>query len=116
MGTDGFEFVEYAAPDPALLRGLFERLGFPVVARHRSKNVTLHSQGDINFVINAEPESFGAAICAGAWARASAPWRFASRTPPPRSSARCRSAPNRIAAASGPWSSTFPPSSASAVR
>jgi 4-hydroxyphenylpyruvate dioxygenase len=59
MGTDGFEFVEYAAPDPGLLRGLFERLGFPVVARHRSKNVTLHSQGDINFIINAEPESFG---------------------------------------------------------
>jgi 4-hydroxyphenylpyruvate dioxygenase len=59
MGTDGFEFVEYAAPDPGLLRGLFEQLGFPVVARHRSKNVTLHSQGDINFIINAEPESFG---------------------------------------------------------
>ena len=59
MGTDGFEFVEYAAPDPKLLRSLFERLGFPVVARHRSKNVTLHSQGDINFVINAEPDSFG---------------------------------------------------------
>ena len=59
MGTDGFEFVEYAAPDPLLLRSLFERLGFPVVARHRSKNVTLHSQGDINFIINAEPDSFG---------------------------------------------------------
>ena len=59
MGTDGFEFVEYTAPDPQLLRNLFERLGFPVVARHRSKNVTLHSQGDINFVINAEPGSFG---------------------------------------------------------
>ena len=59
MGTDGFEFVEYTAPDPQLLRGLFERLGFPVVARHRSKNVTLHSQGDINFVINAESGSFG---------------------------------------------------------
>jgi 4-hydroxyphenylpyruvate dioxygenase len=59
MGTDGFEFVEYTAPDPQLLRNLFERLGFPVVAQHRSKNVTLHSQGDINFVINAEPGSFG---------------------------------------------------------
>jgi 4-hydroxyphenylpyruvate dioxygenase len=58
MGTDGFEFVEYTAPDPQLLRALFERLGFPVVARHRSKNVTLHRQGDINFIINAEPESF----------------------------------------------------------
>jgi 4-hydroxyphenylpyruvate dioxygenase len=59
VGTDGFEFVEYTAPDPELLRTLFERLGFPVTARHRSKNVTLHRQGDINFVINAEPESFG---------------------------------------------------------
>src|ERR1700755_2447118 len=58
MGTDGFEFVEYTAPDPLLLRTLFERLGFPVVARHRSKNVTLHNQGDINFIINAERDSF----------------------------------------------------------
>jgi len=59
MGTDGFEFVEYTAPDPELLRTLFERLGFPVAARHRSKNVTLHRQGDINFIINAEPDGFG---------------------------------------------------------
>jgi len=58
MGTDGFEFVEYTAPDPGMLRSLFERLGFPIVARHRSKNVTLHRQGDINFIINAEPDSF----------------------------------------------------------
>jgi 4-hydroxyphenylpyruvate dioxygenase len=59
MGTDGFEFVEYTAPDPEALRSLFERLGFSVTARHRSKNVTLHSQGDINFIINAEPAGFG---------------------------------------------------------
>jgi 4-hydroxyphenylpyruvate dioxygenase len=59
MGTDGFEFVEYTAPDPELLRSLFERMGFPVTARHRSKNVTLHKQGDVNFIINAEPGSFG---------------------------------------------------------
>jgi len=62
MGTDGFEFVEYTAPDPQLLRSLFERLGFPAVARHRSKNVTLHRQGGINFIINAEPESFAQAF------------------------------------------------------
>jgi 4-hydroxyphenylpyruvate dioxygenase len=59
MGTDGFEFVEYTAPDPELLRTLFQRMGFPVAARHRSKNVTLHRQGDVNFVINAESGSFG---------------------------------------------------------
>src|SRR5688500_4194328 len=58
-GTDGFEFVEYTASDPELLRTLFERLGFPATARHRRKNVTLHRQGDINFIINAEPDSFG---------------------------------------------------------
>ena len=68
MGTDGFEFVEYTAPDPQLLRSLFERLGFPVTARHRSKNVTLHRQGEINFIINAEPASF-----AQAFARAHGP-------------------------------------------
>src|SRR5258705_6186285 len=60
MGTDGFEFVEYAAPDPELLRGLFTKMGFPAVARHKRKNVTLHRQGDINFIINAEPDSFAA--------------------------------------------------------
>jgi len=58
MQTDGFEFVEYAAPDPELLRNLFERMGLPIVARHRRKNVTLHNQGDVNFIINAEPDSF----------------------------------------------------------
>ncbi len=62
MGTDGFEFVEYTAPDAELLRTLFEQLGFPVVARHRSKHVTLHRQGDINFLINSEPDSFGQAF------------------------------------------------------
>ena len=59
MGTDGFEFVEYTAPDPTELRALFTKMGFPAVARHRSRDVTLHRQGDINFLINAEPDSFG---------------------------------------------------------
>jgi 4-hydroxyphenylpyruvate dioxygenase len=58
MGTDGFEFVEYTAEDPQALRQLFEQMGFPVVARHRSKDVTLHRQGDVNFIINAEADSF----------------------------------------------------------
>ena len=75
MGTDGFEFVEYTAEDPILLRSLFDRMGFPVTARHRSKNVTLHRQGDVNFIINAEPDSFaqqfakahGPSVCAMAF-------------------------------------------------
>ncbi|OOG49919.1 4-hydroxyphenylpyruvate dioxygenase [Polaromonas sp. C04] len=72
MGTDGFEFIEYAAPDPAAMGALFERMGFTPVAKHRHKNVTLYRQGGINFIINAEPDSFaqrfarqhGPSICA----------------------------------------------------
>ena len=59
MGTDGFEFVEYTAPDTAELGRLFEQLGFRAVAKHRSKDVTLYRQGDVNFVVNAEPGSHG---------------------------------------------------------
>ncbi|HEX7006212.1 MAG TPA: 4-hydroxyphenylpyruvate dioxygenase [Alphaproteobacteria bacterium] len=57
VGTDGFEFVEYTAPEPAQLIALFERMGFIAVARHRSKNVTLYRQGEVNFILNAEPDS-----------------------------------------------------------
>ena len=72
MGTDGFEFIEYAAPDPEAMDRMFERLGFVAVARHRRKKVTLYRQGQINFILNAEPESFaqrfarlhGPSICA----------------------------------------------------
>jgi 4-hydroxyphenylpyruvate dioxygenase len=72
MGTDGFEFIEYAAPDPAALGRLFERMGFVAIARHRHKNVLLYRQGEVNFIINAEPDSFaqrfarlhGPSICA----------------------------------------------------
>jgi len=60
MGTDGFEFVEYCHPDPAELDRLFRQMGFTPVAKHRSKNVTLYRQGDINFIVNAEPGSFAA--------------------------------------------------------
>ncbi|MFX7752106.1 hypothetical protein ABTK01_20855, partial [Acinetobacter baumannii] len=41
MGTDGFEFVEYTAADPAGIAAVLELMGFTAVARHRSKNVTL---------------------------------------------------------------------------
>jgi 4-hydroxyphenylpyruvate dioxygenase len=58
MGTDGFEFVEFTGPDIAHLEATFASLGFVPVARHRSKQVTLWRQGDINFIVNAEPESF----------------------------------------------------------
>lgn len=60
MGLDGFEFVEFAAPDPKLLQTVFHVLGFEAVARHRSKDVTLYRQGGINFILNNEPRSHAA--------------------------------------------------------
>jgi 4-hydroxyphenylpyruvate dioxygenase len=58
MGTDGFEFVEFTGPDTAHLEAVFRAMGFAPVARHRSKQVTLWRQGEVNFVLNAEPTSF----------------------------------------------------------
>src|SRR5258708_32537851 len=60
LGTDGFEFVEYTAPNAAGLGRLFESMGFSRVARHRSKDVALYRQGNINFIVNAEPNSLAA--------------------------------------------------------
>lgn len=62
LGVDGFEFVEFAAPDPGLLHELFQRMGFSATARHRSRYITLYRQGEINFLVNEEPESFAAAF------------------------------------------------------
>ena len=57
MGLDGFEFVEFAAPERGVLEAVFAVLGFVEVARHRSKDVHLWRQNDINFIINYEPRS-----------------------------------------------------------
>ncbi|HSC12900.1 MAG TPA: 4-hydroxyphenylpyruvate dioxygenase, partial [Rhodanobacteraceae bacterium] len=39
MGIDGFEFVEFASPEPAALHELFRKLGFVQVARHKSRPI-----------------------------------------------------------------------------
>ena len=57
MGLMGFEFVEFSSPTPGLLEPVFERMGFTLVARHRSKDVVLYRQGEINFIVNREPKS-----------------------------------------------------------
>jgi 4-hydroxyphenylpyruvate dioxygenase len=58
IGTDGFECVEFASSDSAQLQKLFDKLGFTPVARHKSQNIVLYRQGDLNFLINGEPGSF----------------------------------------------------------
>ncbi|MBA5763021.1 4-hydroxyphenylpyruvate dioxygenase [Vibrio sp. 404] len=60
LGTDGFEFVEYTAADEKgidALKALFTSLGFAEIAKHRSKQAWLYQQGDISFVVNAQPHS-----------------------------------------------------------
>jgi len=70
-GLDGFEFIEFAAPERGLLEDVFARLGFTYIAKHRSKDVDLWRQGQINLIANYEPRSpaqyfaqeHGAAAC-----------------------------------------------------
>lgn len=57
MGLLGFEFVEFASPTPGVLEALFARMGFARVAEHRSKDVSLYRQGEINFIVNREATS-----------------------------------------------------------
>ncbi len=64
MGLCGFEFVEFASPTPGVLEPLFQNMGFTRVARHRSKDVELWRQGDINFIVNREPRSLAAYFAA----------------------------------------------------
>ncbi len=64
MGLCGFEFVEFASPEAGVLEPLFERMGFTLLARHRSKDVVLYRQGDINFIVNREPRSLASYFAA----------------------------------------------------
>ena len=57
LGLDGFEFIEFSAPEKGLLEPVFERMGFTRIARHRSKDVDLWRQGEINLIANYEPKS-----------------------------------------------------------
>ncbi|MES2541000.1 MAG: 4-hydroxyphenylpyruvate dioxygenase [Pseudomonadota bacterium] len=56
-GTDGFEFVEFAHPNPDELRALFARMGYQLAARHKTKAIELWQQGDITYILNDEPGS-----------------------------------------------------------
>ncbi|MDZ5605390.1 3-dehydroshikimate dehydratase QuiC [Pseudomonas sp. RP23018S] len=72
----GVEFLEFAVDEAvgARLGGWLKRLGFSDAGEHRSKDVCLLRQGDINIVLNAEPYSFahnffeahGPSLCATA--------------------------------------------------
>lgn len=62
MGIDGFEFVEFAAPAGRgqELHDYFRRMGFSAVLRHATRPITVYRQGDVNFLVNEDPDSFAA--------------------------------------------------------
>ncbi|KQB95471.1 4-hydroxyphenylpyruvate dioxygenase [Loktanella sp. 1ANDIMAR09] len=61
-GTDGFEFVEFAHPEPETLRTLFAQMGYTHTATHKTKDIELWQQGDITYLINNEPDSHARAF------------------------------------------------------
>jgi 4-hydroxyphenylpyruvate dioxygenase len=61
-GTDGFEFVEFAHPEPETLRETFRKMGYTHVATHKRKAIELWQQGDITYVLNDEPGSHARAF------------------------------------------------------
>lgn len=63
-GTDGFEFVEFAHEDPAVLERVFRQMGFTPVARHKTRAITLWRQGDINYLLNADQGGHAAGFVA----------------------------------------------------
>ncbi len=64
IGLDGFEFVEFCAPERGVLEPVFEGMGFTRIAHHRSKDVDLWRQGEINLIANYEPRSHAAYFAA----------------------------------------------------
>jgi 4-hydroxyphenylpyruvate dioxygenase len=64
LGINGFCFVEFASPEPGALHQLFRQMGFSAVAKHKSKNITRYRQGNVNYLINEEPNSFASDFAA----------------------------------------------------
>ena len=66
IGLDGIEFIEYATDKPQALGQVLEMMGFRPIARHRSREVLLYRQGELNIVVNAHPsETSGATLTGG---------------------------------------------------
>jgi 4-hydroxyphenylpyruvate dioxygenase len=66
MGINGFEFVEFAAPAgrSGELHRLFQNMGFTAVLKHKRRPITVYRQGDVNFLVNEDPDSFAADFAA----------------------------------------------------
>lgn len=59
VGLNGVDFIEYSGPDGDALDSLFRRMGFKEVSSVPGKALRLFRQGEINFILNTEPGTFG---------------------------------------------------------
>jgi 4-hydroxyphenylpyruvate dioxygenase len=59
LGLDGIEFIEYATSQPQAFGALLQKLGFSMVARHRSREVLLYRQGGMNLIVNSDSSAGG---------------------------------------------------------
>ena len=60
IGLHGVDFIEYAGTDLEFFRRLFHKLGFIELGQFENRKIALYRQGDINFIVNCEPETFAA--------------------------------------------------------
>src|SRR2546426_9167725 len=65
LGMDGIEFIEYSTAKPQALGQVLEMMGFRPIARHRSREVLLYRQGDMNIVVNAHDTGLARAAAPG---------------------------------------------------
>ena len=94
LRLDGIEFVEYATSRPQALGQVLETLGFRPIARHRSREVLLYRQGEMNVVINAQ-DRLRTRTQRVRETRLLPLSRFASGTPRPPTAARSNAARGR---------------------
>jgi len=62
IGLNGVDFIEYSGPEAAHFDQLFTKMGFTKLAQVENKNIKLYRQGDINFIVNCEPNTFAASF------------------------------------------------------
>ena len=65
LDMDGIEFIEFATSRPQALGQVLEMMGFHPIARHRSREVLLYRQGEMNVIVNAHGEGQHRAVQPG---------------------------------------------------
>lgn len=62
IGLHGVDFIEYAGTDALYFENLFKKLGFVESGKIKNRDIKLFRQGDINFILNTESDTFAASF------------------------------------------------------